>query len=119
MLFSDRPMRPDPNWATKTPVNAVLEMKISPALRVLEGHFPQTPVVPGVAQVDWAVNWAREAFGFKGNLARVEVLKFQALMMPGHEVKLALDWNPEKATVTFKYTSETATYSSGRVVLSA
>ena len=119
LLFSDRPMRPDPSWTTKTPVNAVLEMKIPPTLRVLEGHFPNTPVVPGIAQVDWAVNWAREAFGFKGNLSRVEVLKFQALMMPGHEVKLALDWNPEKSTVTFKFTSETATYSSGRVVLSA
>ncbi len=118
-LFSERPLRPEPTWTMRTPVQARLEMTIAPTLQVLEGHFPQTPVVPGVAQVDWAINWGRDAFGFKGNLTRVEVLKFQALMMPGHEVKLALDWNPEKSTLTFKFTSETATYSSGRVVLTA
>jgi hypothetical protein len=72
-----------------------------------------------VAQVDWAVGWGREAFGFRGNLARLEVLKFQALMLPGHTVQLALDWNAERSTLTFKYTSKAVSYSSGRVVLTA
>ena len=115
-LFEERPLRPQANWITHTPVHAVLEMKIGTTLAVLEGHFPQTPVVPGVAQLDWAINWGREAFGFTGTFVRMEVLKFQALMMPGHEVKLALDWNAERKTLTFKFNAETANYSSGRVV---
>lgn len=118
-LFTEHPLRPDPRWIIRTPVKASIELTIAPTLQVLEGHFPQTPVVPGVAQVDWAINWGREAFGFTGKLTRVEVLKFQALMMPRHEVKLALDWSAEKSTLTFKFTSETANYSSGRVVLTA
>jgi 3-hydroxymyristoyl/3-hydroxydecanoyl-(acyl carrier protein) dehydratase len=93
-------------------------MIISPSLRVLDGHFPGTPVVPGVAQVDWAIGWGREAFGLTGTFTRLEVLKFQALMLPGHQVKLVLDWNAEKSTLTFKFSSETASFSSGRVVLS-
>jgi hypothetical protein len=53
------------------------------------------------------------------NLLRVEVLKFQKLMQPGHKVALALDWNAEKTTLTFKFTAEKGTYSSGRVVLAS
>jgi acyl-coenzyme A synthetase/AMP-(fatty) acid ligase len=115
-LFVDRPLKPDPVWTTHEPIRAVLEMTIGSTLQVLEGHFPEAAVVPGVAQLDWAINWGREAFGFTGHFVRMEVLKFQALMMPGHQVKLALDWNPERSTLTFKFTSETASYSSGRVV---
>ncbi len=118
-LFLDRPMRPETVWSDHTPIHAVLEMTIGTDLKVLEGHFVEAAVVPGVAQLDWAINWGREAFKFTGHLVRLEVLKFQALMMPAHEVKLVLDWNPEKSTLTFKYTSETASYSSGRVVMSS
>lgn len=117
-LFVDRPMRPQAAWSHHTPIHAVLEMTIGSDLKVLEGHFVEVPVVPGVAQLDWAITWGREAFKFTGHLVRLEVLKFQALMMPGHEVKLALDWNPEKSTLIFKFASETARYSSGRAVFS-
>ncbi len=117
-LFVERPMRPDAAWSHPTPLHAELELTIGTDLKVLEGHFVEAAVVPGVAQLDWAINWGREAFQFTGHLLRLEVLKFQALMMPGHRVKLVLDWNPEKKTLTFKFSSQTASYSSGRVVLS-
>ena len=109
---------PRVKWVERTASHAALELTVSPELEVLDGHFPETPVVPGVAQLDWAIGWAREAFGFRGNFTRLEVLKFQALMLTGHEVKVALDWNAERSTLTFKFTSSTASYSSGRVVLS-
>ena len=117
-LFAEKAMRPEPRWIVRTPVHATLELSITPELRVLEGHFPEAAVVPGVAQLDWAINWGREVFGFSGHFTRMEVLKFQKLMMPGHEVTLALDWNAERSTLTFKFSSETANFSSGRVVLS-
>lgn len=109
---------PNVKWTERTASHASLSLTVSSELEVLEGHFPQTPVVPGVAQLDWAINWGREVFGFAGKFTRLEVLKFQALMLPGHEVKLALDWNASRSTLTFKFTSSVASYSSGRVVLS-
>ena len=36
-----------------------------------------------------------------------------------NQVKLVLDWNAEKSSLTFKFSSQNAVYSSGRVVLSA
>ncbi len=111
--------RPEPTWSERTQTHATLAMHITPALRVLDGHFPQTPVVPGVAQVDWAIGWGREAFGIQGAFLRLDVLKFQRLMLPGHDVRLDLDWNAEKSTLTFKFTSPRGSYSSGRVVWSS
>lgn len=110
---------PQPRWAERTAEHAKLELTITQELKVLDGHFPRAAVVPGVAQVDWAIGWGREAFGFTGQFTRMEVLKFQALMRPGHAVKLSLGWNAVKATLTFKFTSDTASYSSGRVVFAS
>lgn len=110
---------PQPRWAERTSEHARLELVITDDLKVLDGHFEKAAVVPGVAQVDWAIGWGREAFGFTGLFTRMEVLKFQALMMPGHAVKLALDWNAAKSTLSFKFTSETASYSSGKVVFAS
>lgn len=110
---------PEVRWGERTATRAELELTLTPDLQVLDGHFPGAPVVPGVAQVTWAVEWGRQVFGLRGGLVRLEVLKFQALLLPGHEAKLALDWSPEKSTLSFRYSSPSAVYSSGRVVLSA
>ncbi|MBL8909413.1 MAG: acyl-CoA synthetase [Archangium sp.] len=125
LLFEDetakKPLRPEVEWLERTPTHASLSMTISPELKVLEGHFPDQPIVPGVAQLDWAISFGRDQFTMPRNLLKVEVLKFQKLMQPGHAVALTLDWNVEKTTLTFKFTprSSEGTYSSGRVVFAA
>lgn len=121
-LFEDeakkQPLRPECEWLERTPTHAALAMTIIPELKVLEGHFPDTPIVPGVAQLDWAISFGRDQFTMPRTLTKVEVLKFQKLMQPGHRVALTLDWNVEKTTLTFKFTPQRGdgTYSSGRVV---
>lgn len=115
LLFA--PLRPDPKWLVRTATHAELEVVIPPDLRVLDGHFPGTPVIPGVAQLDWAIAWGREAFALPGAFVRMEVLKFQALLLPSATAKLELDWNAEKETLSFKFSSQKAKYSSGRVVV--
>jgi acyl-CoA synthetase (AMP-forming)/AMP-acid ligase II/3-hydroxymyristoyl/3-hydroxydecanoyl-(acyl carrier protein) dehydratase len=110
------PDRPDVAWAVKAPTRAELTMKISPDLRVLAGHFPEVSVVAGVAQIDWAIFWGREAFPMTGVFTRMEALKFQSLMLVGHDVKLTLEWNAERKSLSFKYVSGERVYSSGRVV---
>jgi hypothetical protein len=52
-------------------------------------------------------------------LARLEILKFQKLMLPGHVVDLSLDWNQAKHSLTFKFFAGETNYSSGKVVLTA
>lgn len=120
MLFA--PDRPTADWTERTAARAQLTLTITPELKVLDGHFPGAPIVPGVAQLDWAISFGREQFPLPAKLLRVEVLKFQKLMVPGHQVQLELNWAEPKQTLTFRYTTasgDAGVYSSGRVVLSA
>jgi acyl-coenzyme A synthetase/AMP-(fatty) acid ligase len=113
------PLVPEASWVERSAARAVLRFEVDPALRVLEGHFPELPVVPGVAQIDWAIGWACEAFGLEPTVQRMEVIKFQALMLPGHAVQLELDYAPGKHVVTFRYGRAATPYSSGRLVFLA
>lgn len=114
-----QPLRPEVQWLVREAERATLEMSITPDLRVFDGHFPEAPVVPGVAQVDWAIAWGKEAFGNLGRFVRLDALKFQALLRPGHTAQLSLEWNAEKRVLTFKYASASDVFSSGRVVWTA
>ena len=51
--------------------------------------------------------------------AGMEVLKFQQLIRPGDEVQLHLRFDPSRGKLYFAYRNETATCSSGRILLEA
>ncbi|MNI93743.1 hypothetical protein D3C73_1517400 [compost metagenome] len=47
----------------------------------------------------------------------MEVLKFQQLVRPGDEIQLHLRFDPARGKLYFAYRNETATCSSGRILL--
>jgi hypothetical protein len=53
---------PVPVWDHRDAASATLRMTLDPALRPFQGHFPQAAILPGVAQLDWAVRFGRQAF---------------------------------------------------------
>ena len=63
---------------------------VSADLAFFDGHFPQQAVLPGVTQLDWAVKLGCEAFGYSAQVATLEVLKFQQLILPDTYVVLRL-----------------------------
>ncbi len=111
-----RPMLPTANWLRREDVLAELALDIEADLAVFDGHFPHTPVLPGVAMLDWAVTFGREAFPAPPRLLRTEVLKFQALVRPGMRLHLAMAWRADVATLAFTYTSALGNHASGRLV---
>ena len=114
MLF--RPERPQPSWQVREPLHARLELELDPALAVFDGHFPQLPVLPGVAQLDWAIRFGREAFLLPPRFVRMEALKFQKIARPGLSLQLELEWLPDRSALAFRYTSALGPHASGRVV---
>src|SRR5690606_37926347 len=54
-----RPHRPQPQWLLRDAGQALLTFDLDPALAVFDGHFPGYPILPGVAQLDWAVRFGR------------------------------------------------------------
>ena len=112
-----RPERPIPDWVLREPTQAQLDLHLDPALAVFDGHFQQAPILPGVAQLDWAVRFGREAFALPPHFLRMEMLKFQRVARPGMRIRLHLEWMQEKSALSFRYESALGAHASGRVVL--
>ncbi|MDN5864529.1 MAG: hypothetical protein L0I62_04850 [Gammaproteobacteria bacterium] len=65
-------------------------LSVSPELSWFAGHFPGQPVLPGVAQIGWAILFARQAFGLDADPSHIERVKFQQPIRPGDRVQLDL-----------------------------
>lgn len=91
------------------------EARITSDLAVFNGHFPNEPIVPGVAQLCWADKLAGRAF--PGHQATLEVLrlKFVKVIVPGTLLRLNLE-RKAQSRVEFGFTSEQGDHSSGCLV---
>jgi len=81
------------------------------------GHFPQTPVLPGVVQIDWALQLARQLLDLPAHFVGMEVLKFQQLARPGDRLQLQLRFDAERSKLHFSFRHGDAPCSSGRLLL--
>jgi len=114
-----RPLRPPPKWRIEEPAHAQASIALDAALQVFDGHFPGAPILPGVAQVDWAIAFARERFDMPANFVRMDALKFSQPALPGMHLDIELHWNAATATLQFEYRSTAGRHSSGRIVFAA
>jgi acyl-coenzyme A synthetase/AMP-(fatty) acid ligase/3-hydroxymyristoyl/3-hydroxydecanoyl-(acyl carrier protein) dehydratase len=88
-----------------------------PELKYLVGHFPGTPVVPGVVQIKWAIEFGAECFGFETRVAALEVIKFRKVLLPEVTVILRLRFDAATRKLHFSYDSVHGAHSSGRIVM--
>ena len=117
LLLAPRPKAPEILEQAETEGEWNLQLSVPPDLAYFSGHFPKAPVLPGVVQVEWALNLGRQLLNLPGAFAGMEVLKFQQLVRPGDEVQLHLRFDPVRSKLYFAYRNETATCSSGRILL--
>lgn len=117
LLLAPRPKAPEVLEQVETDGEWSLQLSVPPDLAYFSGHFPKAPVLPGVVQVEWALNLGRHLLKLPGKFAGMEVLKFQQLVRPGDEVQLHLRFDPERGKLYFAYRNDTATCSSGRIIL--
>lgn len=118
LLQAPRPLQAERLSATRHDDQWQLELGVPLDLAHFTGHFPQTPVLPGVVQIDWALAHARELIDqlppqFRG----MEVLKFQQLARPGDRLSLSLRFDRERSKLHFAYRNGDAPCSSGRILL--
>ncbi|MGS0679939.1 ApeI family dehydratase [Shewanella sp. 125m-7] len=97
--------------------DATWRLEIAADLEYFNGHFPEQPVLPGVTQLDWAIKLGCAHFGYPLNVATLEVLKFQQLMLPNTQVDLTISHNPAKAKLVFTYSDGDKRFASGRIAL--
>ncbi|MFY2564326.1 AMP-binding protein [Corallococcus terminator] len=114
-LFDSR--RPPLRVLEHTVDRAVLSVETPASLPYFKGHFPEKAILPGVAQIEWALQLGRELFTLPPEFLRMEAVKFQQLIVPGTLLTLELTWTQAKGSLQFKFTSEAGTHGSGRIVL--
>ncbi|MFH0024196.1 AMP-binding protein [Pseudomonas fluorescens] len=119
LLIAPRPKSPEVLEQIETNGEWSLQLSVPPDLAYFSGHFPKAPVLPGVVQVEWALNLGRQLLKLDGAFAGMEVLKFQQLVRPGDEIQLHLRFDAERRKLYFAYRNDTATCSSGRILLGA
>ncbi len=95
-------------------------------LQCFRGHFPGFPVVPGVLQLDWAMDLAAVVLGTTPTIQEIETFKLIRPLGPGARFRLhvVIDDSaamevvePEGLAMKFSLSSTTETFSVGRITL--
>ncbi|RUO53660.1 hydroxymyristoyl-ACP dehydratase [Pseudidiomarina homiensis] len=93
----------------------VAHFTLAPDCLYLQGHFPEAPLLPGVTQLDWAIQLAADHWQTPRTVQQIEVLKFNDMILPKADVTLSLEWKRADCVV-FRYHHNDQAYSSGRLI---
>jgi len=80
-----------------------LLLRIDADLFWFRGHFPQQPLLPGVAQLDWVLHYGIGCLAVGQQFSSVEKIKFQQPVLPGSLLELNLEWDELKKQLSFSY----------------
>ena len=93
-----------------------LRFVVPVTLAYFEGHFPGCPVLPGVVQVGWAIEFARRHIPFSGAFRSLAAVKFMRVVHPNDAVALRLVPDAERRELMFEYRRAGDACSSGRIL---
>lgn len=85
---------PEVHWLSRSDTQALAVLAIDASLPVFDGHFEIAPILPGVAQLAWALALGRECFDLPAHFLRLEALKFVRPVHPGTRLHLSLQVKP-------------------------
>jgi 3-hydroxymyristoyl/3-hydroxydecanoyl-(acyl carrier protein) dehydratase len=95
--------------------DAEISMALVSDLIWFKGHFPDEPVLPGIAQVHLAVQWAERVWGWQPGSANLLRLKFRHILRPGDTATLTLHRDLAKQRLNFSYRVHDLVMSEGTV----
>ncbi|MBU6469516.1 MAG: beta-hydroxyacyl-ACP dehydratase [Gammaproteobacteria bacterium] len=90
-----------------------LELRVEEDNSWFEGHFPGHPILPGVAQIAWAVYYAAELYAGTPTQPGLEQVKFKRPILPGAQLMLRLTRAADGARLRYEYRDAEQSYASG------
>lgn len=91
-----------------------LQLVVPADLYYFSGHFPNQPVLAGVVQLHWVVEFCQRYFPELKHVLAVEVLKFQVMVQPDSQLELCIEQN-KAGVVVFSYSQQQQKVASGRL----
>ncbi len=116
-LFAEKPRLPHILGRRSTETGIVMQLELQQELASFDGHFAGLPILPGVAQLDWAMHYASTLMKTPLDFLGMEAVKFQKIIQPGMQIELVLDYLPAKGMLQFRYESAAGVHASGRIRL--
>jgi acyl-CoA synthetase (AMP-forming)/AMP-acid ligase II len=80
--------------------------RVPPDLCCFAGHFPDVAVVPGVLQLDWALELAAELLGHTPSVEAIESLKFRSALGPGAPFRVRVRAEPRRVDLRLWWDAE-------------
>src|ERR1700683_1243753 len=99
----------------RTQEQAELKLVIPEALLYFRGHFPGFALLPGVVQLDWAIEYGRQYFAPRDAFASTIRIKFRKPIRPNHRVTLILKYVESRNSIHFDYADAEGPCSSGQI----
>jgi len=109
------PARPVVTASRLADGTAILDLRVPPDLACLRGHFPALPVVPGVAQLGWALEFGAKLLGAVPTMRACLSVKFERIIQPGRSLRLRVASQAGTSMLRFEYSSALGRHSSGRI----
>jgi 3-hydroxymyristoyl/3-hydroxydecanoyl-(acyl carrier protein) dehydratase len=97
--------------------SAELRLQIPRDNDCFRDHFSSAPIVPGILQLHWAIEYARSLLEIDTDILAIEVLKFQHAITPDSTVTLKIEIAEDASRFYFDYSAEGTRFSSGRIIL--
>ena len=102
------------NTQNLTSDSVIMTLFIPASIIFFQGHFDGMPILPGVAQVDWAIFFACKFLHLEINKGIcIDQIKFNKIIKPDSTIFLALEI--KKNILHFKYYNDSSICSSGKI----
>jgi 3-hydroxymyristoyl/3-hydroxydecanoyl-(acyl carrier protein) dehydratase len=92
-----------------------IRLHVQPELRWFVGHFTEQPLLPGVVQTNWAIEFGRRYLPLPPQFRYLSNMKFMRFILPDTQLELRLQYSPVKSELSFEYHDGVAVCASGRV----
>lgn len=98
-----------------TETEAEMRFLLDPELRWFKGHFPDLPILPGIAQVHMATQLAEQVWGWRPDGSNLMKLKFKQVVRPNATIHAQLRRDVDEGHLWFSFECNGVVTSSGRI----
>ncbi|MBB6093390.1 3-hydroxymyristoyl/3-hydroxydecanoyl-(acyl carrier protein) dehydratase [Povalibacter uvarum] len=107
---------PEIGRVQRTDTGVRLDFAVPASLEYFEGHFPGCALLPGVVQIGWAIEFARQHIPFDASFRSLAGVKFTRVIQPGASITLLLSFDRDRNELTFEYQVDGQPCSGGRAL---
>jgi 3-hydroxymyristoyl/3-hydroxydecanoyl-(acyl carrier protein) dehydratase len=101
----------------QTDTGWVLQLRVPDDLAYLEGHFPQAPIVAGVCQLKWVIDYIEIHTGKPLVIEAMEAVKFHRPLLPRQLFAIDLSYDSLTRVWHYRVYATDKPFASGRLIV--